>query len=67
MSTNPFFALLAAVALATPAAQVAQAAVEPTQQDEATTSQSMIAFELPTDGTLSDPDSTSINFGCAFS
>ena len=66
MPTNPFFALVAAVALA---ASAAQAAVETPQQDQATTNQSLIAFELPTDGTLSDTDSdtTSINFACAVS
>lgn len=63
MPTNPFFAVVAAIAIATPAAQ---AAIE-AQQPEETTSQSMVVIELPADGTGERDDSSSVNFACAFS
>ncbi|ROO58611.1 hypothetical protein EDC02_0374 [Micromonospora sp. Llam0] len=62
MPTNPFFAVVAAIAIAAPATQ---AAVEAQQPDE-TTSQSMVVFELPTESTGMHDDSSSVNFACAF-
>ncbi|MFY1695226.1 MULTISPECIES: hypothetical protein [unclassified Solwaraspora] len=66
MPTNPFFAVIAAVALATPAAAAAvdaQSTAEATA--EAAAEQSLIAIELPTGDDTGEVDS--INFACAFS
>ncbi|WFE19181.1 hypothetical protein O7621_14490 [Solwaraspora sp. WMMD937] len=63
MPTNPFFAVVAAIAIAAPATQAAAEA----QQPDETPSQSMVVFELPTDGTGLRDDGSSVNFACAFS
>ncbi|WFE27280.1 hypothetical protein O7623_29260 [Solwaraspora sp. WMMD791] len=65
MPTNPFFAVIAAVALATPAA--AAAADAQTAADvaaEVAAEQSLIAIELPAGDDTGEADS--INFACAF-
>lgn len=65
MPTNPFFAVVAAVALATPAAAAAVDALSTAEVTaEAAADQSLIAIELSTDD---DGDVDSINFACAFS
>ncbi|WBB98453.1 MULTISPECIES: hypothetical protein [unclassified Solwaraspora] len=63
MPTNPFFAVVAAIAIAAPATQ---AAVEAQQPDE-TPSQGMVVFELPAESTGLLDDGSSVNFACAFS
>jgi hypothetical protein len=71
--TSPFFAAVAAVALATPAAlaavdadagQAARAAIDAQAAVDVTVDGGLIAIELPSND---DSDITSINFACAFS
>lgn len=73
MPTSPFFAAVAAVALAAPAAlaaveaeagQSAQAGVDAQAAVGVAADRSLIAIELPNND---DSDITSINFACAFS